>query len=387
MSTVKHSMHKADLHFPTFDLGRLFKTVFEPQPGEKLCILIDLERPSDVIDFAFLKDDNLPVQKKAYEVFYQTLRNGLMQEFKLESCDFFAYRMTGGSNLELPDTVVSPNGQVKNLQRDIYLNYDIILCITTYSATAPLTAASKQFGFRGSTMHGVNKIILESGLSVDYNEVSRKTEKLRRGMTQADSADIDFELNGKPYHLKIELGGQEAQKSHGLCRQAPDIANLPAGEVYFVPMSAEGSFPMKFDDGTIAIMQVKKGRIEKTTFINGNKKTIEEFQNKLNTDPATGLLGELGFGTQELPYSGGDIQDEKIFGTFHIAIGRNDHLNGSILLESFKNPLNATHDDILFSSTKTPEIQVKEVRLNRKGKTELLIKDYEPCDYLRNLNK
>ena len=73
-----------------------------------------------------------------------------------------------------------------------YKKYDIILCISTDSATAPLTAFSKQFNFRGATMHGLNDIILQSGLAVDYNQVSADTEKLRLGMTKADSVEIDF---------------------------------------------------------------------------------------------------------------------------------------------------------------------------------------------------
>ena len=62
-------------------------------------------------------------------------------------------------------------------------------------------------------------------------------------MTRADWVEIDFGYAGETYTLKLELGGQEAQKSHGLCRGGPDVANLPAGEVYFVPEGAEGQFP------------------------------------------------------------------------------------------------------------------------------------------------
>ena len=208
-------------------------------------------------------------------------------------------------------------------------------------------------------------------------------------MTHADSADIDFEVNHKKYHLHIDLGRQDAQKSHGICHEAPDIVNLPAGEVYFVPLNAQGDFPLKFEeDGkTLGLMHVENGRVQKVTLISGNQKLIDEMQNKLDTDPATGLLGELGFGTQELPYSGCDIQDEKIFGTFHIATGRNDHLSGQITKDKFKSLKNASHDDILFSSTKTPEIQVKKVVLNRNGKALTIIENYEPTDYLLGLKE
>lgn len=374
--------------FPPFDLSRLLKTAFNPKKGERLCILIDLDTPAEVVDFDFLKNRSLSIQNKAYEVFYQGLRNGVKKQLGLKDCDFFAYQTTGGSNLELPDVALGPDGKVYDLKRDIYSKYDIILCISTYSATAPLTASAKKFGFRGATMHGVNDTILRTGLAVDYNEVSRETEKLRLGMTQADSVDIDFVVDQKTYHLHIDLGQQEAQKSHGICREGYDIANLPAGEVYFVPHNATGDFPIKFEeDGTIGLMHVEQGRVCEVKLLRGDPKIIKARQHKLETDPATGILGELGFGTQVLPYSGADIQDEKIFGTFHLATGRNDHLNGPVVLESFVDSRNASHDDILFSSTKTPEIQVKQVRMQRKGKTEILIENYEPAAYLWNLLK
>ena len=51
----------------------------------------------------------------------------------------------------------------------------------------------------------------------------------------------------------------------------------------------------------------------------------------------TGELGELGFGTQELPVSGRDIQDEKILGTMHVATGRSDHLGGTLTPDRFAN--------------------------------------------------
>jgi len=371
--------------FPPFDLTRLLKTVFNPAIGEKVCVLIDLDDIKDVIDFKFLKNKDQPVQEKAHRIFYQGIRSGLMKELNLGACDFFAYKTTGGSNLELSDEAMSPDGKLHSFEKEIYLFYDIILCISTFSATAPLTAAAKRFGFRGGTLHGVNDTILNSGLAVDYNEVSKETELLRKGMTGADSVDIDFVMENQKCHLHIDLGGQEAQKSHGICRVGPDIANLPAGEVYFVPKNAKGTFPIKFEDGTLAILHVEDGRIHKAVLVEGDKKVVKDFQRKLDIDPASGILGELGFGTQVLPYSGSDIQDEKIFGTFHLATGRNDHLGGNVVLKNFHDCKNATHDDILFSSTKTPEITLKQLRLNIHGKSEVLIENYEPCEYLLNL--
>ena len=297
--------------------------------------------------------------------------------------------MTGGSNLDLPDEAYAPDGSQLSFEKDIYPNYDLILCVSTYSATAPLTASAKHHGFRGATLHGVNDIILSSGLSVDYDEVSVEAEKLRQGMTRADWVELDFHLdNGAKHTLKLELGKQEAQKSHGLCRGTePDVANLPAGEIYYVPVGAEGEFPMKYEDGTLGLMHVTGGRIKKATLIKGNAATIEAHNRKLESDPVTGELGELGFGTQVLPVSGKDIQDEKIRGTFHIATGRSDHLGGSLTPDRFANKMNATHDDILFSREKTPEVKSSEVRILRDNKVEILLKDFHPSPYMESLLK
>src|SRR5262245_55342347 len=377
-------MGNVDKSFPEFSLTRLLRTVFGPKGGERVAVLIDLPDLALASGFAFLERPELTIQRLAHDVFYQGLRKGGLAELRLTGGDLFAYEITGGSNLELPANAARSDGTRVTLEKDIYPRYDILLCISTYSATAPLTAAAKRVGFRGATLHGLNEIILRTGLAVDYNEVSRNAEKLRLAMTRADHFEIDFDAQGKTCRLRLDCGKQEAQKSHGLVRgDKPDVANLPAGEVYFVPTGAEGVFPMRFEDGTLALMEVRAGRVETASLLSGDTETIRKHNEKLKSDPATGDIGELGFGTQELPPSGRDIQDEKILGTLHVATGRSDHLGGNITPDKFRNAQNATHDDILFAPTKTPEIKVPQVRMYRDGKLTVVLENYQPAEYLR----
>jgi len=379
-------MKPTDDAFPPFDLARLLRTVFHPQPREKICVLIDLADPREVKDFRFLKNPALTIQRHAHDVFYLGLKNKVLAELQLKGGDLFAYQMTGGSNLDLPDEIYDVSGRKLSFAEDIYPNYNIILCISTWSATAPLTAFAKKHGFRGATLHGLNEIILKTGLSVDYNEVSKNAEKLRLGMTRADFVEIDFQVQGRKHTLKLALNGQEAQKSHGLCRgEKPDVANLPAGEIYYVPTSAEGEFPMRYEDGTIGLMKVTGGRIVNAMLLSGSKVKVLEHCEKLRRDPVTGELGELGFGTQGLPVSGRDIQDEKILGTLHLATGRSDHLGGHLTPDKFKESKNATHDDILFAPHKTPEIRISQVRMYRNGRMDVLIENYQPAAYMKSL--
>ena len=155
--------------FPSFDLVRLLQTVFEPEKGEKTCVLIDLDDPAEVKDFNFLKNPALTVQKYAHDIFYQGINNGAGQSLGLTGGDLYAYRKTGGSNLDMDDLAVDTKGNRLSFEKDIYPKFDIILCVSTYSATAPLTASAKKHGFRGATLHGLNDIILKTGLAVDYN--------------------------------------------------------------------------------------------------------------------------------------------------------------------------------------------------------------------------
>lgn len=371
--------------FPPFDLVRLLGTVFDPTEGCRVCVLIDFEDPADLIkDFAFLGQEGFSVQKNAHKHFYLGLQQFGLDALGMTGGEMYAYRRSGGSNLDLADDVWDSAGTRLSLDRDIYPNHDIILCISTFSATAPLTAKCKEFGFRGATLHGLNDIILNSGLAVDYHDVSADAERLRLAMNQPDSVEIDFALeDGRVLTAWLGLNGQEAQKSHGLCTgRQPDIANLPAGEVYFVPNDARGQFPMKYEDGTLGVLDVEDRCIVRSTLISGNPATIEAHNRRLADDPMTGTLGELGFGTQVLPVSGADIQDEKVLGTCHLATGRDDHLGGDILPEMFKKHENATHDDILFAPHKTPNFNISQVRMHRGTQMEVLIENFRPSRYL-----
>lgn len=377
-------LHPERRVFPEFSLTRLLGTVFAPTAGCRIAILIDLEDLSLMKGYAFLSAEGHEVQKKAYEEFFLGLKDGGLEELGLSGGEIYAYRVTGGSNLDLNDECVDAEGRALSLDRDIYPRYDILLCISTYSATAPLTAKCKEFGFRGATLHGVNDIILKSGLAVDYHEVSADAERMRLAMSGADTIEIDFALeDGRVLTASLDLAGQEAQKSHGLCLgRTPDVANLPAGEVYFVPVDANGQFPMKYADGTLGVLEVKNRCIIRSTLIEGDQATIDAHNARLLDDPMTGTLGELGFGTQVLPVSGADIQDEKVLGTCHLATGRDDHLGGDIVPGMFKKHENSTHDDILFAPHKTPNFNIRQVRMKRGDQEEVLIEDFRPSDYL-----
>lgn len=370
--------------FPKFDLIKLLTTCFgKPSDSVRLCILIDLPNIELIKNLKFADSDDYSVQKHGVDKFYTPLRGASGKEFNVSQVDLYAFKTTFGSNLDPEDDAMDINGNHLSLDKDIYPNYDIILATTDYSLTAPLTAKAKEYGFRGATLHGLNDIILNSGLSVDYNEISKQAEAFRKVLTNADSFEISFEALNEEFKLELICEKQDAQKSHGLCPDGkPDVANLPAGEVYFVPDGAEGSFPFRYSDGTLAEMTVEGGKIISAKFLRGDEKLVNDRNEQLKDDPATGIIGELGFGTQLLPFSGKDIQDEKIFGTCHVATGRSDHLGGNLTPELFNSKMNASHDDILYAPPKTPEINISKVKMLKDGASFDIFANYEPTPWL-----
>ena len=167
--------------FPEFSLERLLVTCFghTPSANLKTCILIDLPDLSLMSDKRFLDQNGFDVQKYAHDVFLKLLDEGVSEKMGYACNDFFAFKTTGGSNLDPEDELVDCEGKSFTFSKDICPNYDLILAITDFSLTAPLTAMAKEHGFRGATLHGVNDIILNSGLSVDYHMVSKQAELFR----------------------------------------------------------------------------------------------------------------------------------------------------------------------------------------------------------------
>ena len=105
--------------FPPFCLARLLRNTFRPRQGERVCILIDLPDPGLAKGWAFLGDEKFSIHRHAHDSFYNALHEGVMTELGMTGGEFFAYEETGGSNLDLPDRAVAPDGTERSLQRDV----------------------------------------------------------------------------------------------------------------------------------------------------------------------------------------------------------------------------------------------------------------------------
>ncbi len=83
--------------FPPFSLTRLLKTTFEPKAGQRICILIDLENPQDIVNFKFLENPDLSIQRNAVTYFYHGLKQEAMKELNLNGGEILLTRSPAGA--------------------------------------------------------------------------------------------------------------------------------------------------------------------------------------------------------------------------------------------------------------------------------------------------
>lgn len=208
---------------------------------------------------------------------------------------------------------------------------DVVVIPTTTSLSH--TEARKKAndaGARIATMPDVTEDIVKRAIPADYQEIKKRSSKIADLMSEADAARITTEIGTD---LTIPLKGRKGIPDIGIYHERGDFGNLPAGEAYIAPLEgvSEGKLVV---DGAIAHIG-KLDEIVTITVRNGMAEIIEncpELERAL--DAHGGLarsIAELGVGTNEkAQVTGNVLEDEKVMGTVHVAMGNNVTFGGSV---------------------------------------------------------
>ena len=177
----------------------------------------------------------------------------------------------------------------------------------------------------------IDRSILDHELSADYEQIAAFTLSLADRLRGSSKAHITTPLGTD---LHISLAGREWKTDTGMLRGQGVYGNLPAGEIYIAPIedSAEGllvidkSLPGLLLQEPVRLI-FKKGRVIQ---IEGGA-GAEYLQKAIaQHGDATRVIAELGIGTNpQARLQGNIITDEKVLGTIHVAIGRNDFIGGT----------------------------------------------------------
>ena len=208
---------------------------------------------------------------------------------------------------------------------------DVVICPTTFSLTH--TQARKiacEHGARVVTMPGIaEEMFLKGAMTADYREVAFLTNKLAEILTTAKKARIEKE----DAVLEMSLENRKGISSNGQYFKPGSYGNLPTGEGYIAPIEGTANGEIIIDGSIASIGIVKaplKVKIENgyaTNFVGPDAYRLKEI---LGTKEEARNIAELGIGTNpQARLIGNILEDEKIYGTVHIAFGDNSTFGGN----------------------------------------------------------
>ncbi|TKI58397.1 aminopeptidase [Brevibacillus antibioticus] len=235
---------------------------------------------------------------------------------------------------------------------------DVVVCVTQHSLTH--TKARKEAaanGTRLATMPAITEdMFLAGAISADYTQVKALTERVTEMLTRASTVRI--EKAGKS--LTFSIADRNGVPSTGMYVNPGESGNLPSGEAYIAPLegTAEGQILV---DGSIAgigkidsplLLTVQKGRITEA------EGTAAERLLQMLGDQDGRMLGEFGIGTNDKArITGVVLEDEKVYGTIHVAFGSNNTFGGTIVA--------GVHIDLV---VKEPDVYLDDKCIMKSGK-------------------
>ncbi len=248
-----------------------------------------------------------------------------------------AGRALGAVSTLMEMTPLSRNGEEPpESVSQAMIHSDVVVAPTSKSLSH--TAARRNAcasGTRVGTMPGITIDTMVRGLSADYYAIAERTKRITALLTAADSAHITTEAGTD---ITMPLGGIDAIASTGLMHVPGAFGNLPSGEAYMMPAEggSEGVFVV---DGSMAGIGDLAGRTPIRIRVQGGYAT------EITGGPEADLLiskleplgrpayniAELGVGTNDVARIIGNIlEDEKVMGTIHIALGNNMSMGGTV---------------------------------------------------------
>lgn len=210
---------------------------------------------------------------------------------------------------------------------------DVVLAPTNKSLThTQAKINAKIAGVRIATMPGIILEMMESGgISADYLAVKHRAFDLKSRLDRVNEVRITTDL-GTDIVFNVE--GCDWMVDHGICHEPGYSSNLPAGEVFVAPKSGNGVFVV---DGSMSGLGILNSpltiKIEdgQATDITGESsgKFIEMID---SVGPPGRNLAELGIGINpEAHLIGNVLEDEKVAGTVHVALGDNSAFGGDVV--------------------------------------------------------
>jgi aminopeptidase len=227
-----------------------------------------------------------------------------------------------------------PPPQIAELMKTV----DVVICPTQKSLThTDARREAVKSGVRIATMPGIQIDTMVRCLNADADKVIELTKKIADSLRKTSEIRVVTE---KGTDITMPMHGRQVLESTGVLRNKGESGNLPSGEVYLAPWEDKSGGKIIID-GSMAGIGMLESPIT-VEIINGYAEKIEGGK---EAGILTGLLdkagrearavAEFGIGTNYKAQLIGEIlEDEKVYGTIHIAFGNNKSMGGIISVGS-----------------------------------------------------
>ena len=246
---------------------------------------------------------------------------------------------------------------------ELMQKFDVVLCPTSTSLThtaARRNASAK--GCRVATFPGITKEVMIRCLNADYVSIAERSIHLKHILEKGKFVRV---TSPSGTDISFSIAGRTAYASKGLFHAKGESGNLPTGETYLAPVegTANGVFVVDGSMAGLGLIQnvnltlyVEQGYV---TEIKGGvmAKKLLKLLNSVDNKNAFNIA-EFGIGTNDkAKLSGILLEDEKVMGTIHIALGNNKSMGGKIDV-----PIH------LDGVVKSPDVYLDNKLLMKKGK-------------------
>ncbi|NLV05325.1 aminopeptidase [Haloarcula rubripromontorii] len=211
---------------------------------------------------------------------------------------------------------------------------DVVLAPTTKSLShTEARTDANEAGARVATLPGISEGVFLMGLDADYHRIEQHCEDV---LAQVEDAEEIRVTSPQGTDITFGIGAREWHMDTGIVHEPGEMSNLPAGEVFLAPETADGTFvvdgtmrPHGKLDGKRLTFEVEDGYV---TDIDDPdiRAQVEDAADEVGRDAYN--LAELGIGTNVAVTElvGSVLLDEKAGGTVHIAIGDDHAMGGDV---------------------------------------------------------
>ncbi|WP_254765864.1 aminopeptidase [Salinilacihabitans rarus] len=210
---------------------------------------------------------------------------------------------------------------------------DAFLAPTTKSLShTRARSRATEAGARGATLPGITEEVFTTGLDADYDRIREACERTIEQV--AGAAEVRVETD-RGTDVTFRPGDREWLDDTGDVTDPGTFSNLPAGEVFVSPASADGTVVVDgtmmpyglLDDGQTVEFTVEDGLV---TDIADDEVREQVAAAAEEVGDAAYNLAELGVGTNVAVTElvGSVLLDEKAGGTIHVAIGDDAGIGG-----------------------------------------------------------